>query len=238
MPETLEDFLMTRPPTAEKPLLGQTLLVVEDSRFACEAFRLICQRSGARIRRADSLAAAARHLRTYRPGIILIDLGLPDGSGIELVEQLDQSEPRISVIIAMSGDDTREREARLAGADAFIRKPVSSIVEFQTLVLGLMPKDQRPSSVRLVGVDEVVPDNMALMDDLSLALELMTANPDGAALGYVSRFLAGVGRSAKDAELTEAALSVAPSKNADIPGRELANLIGLVRSRLGNHPPV
>jgi PleD family two-component response regulator len=94
MPESLEDFLMTRPPTAERPLLGQTVLVVEDSRFACEALRMICQRSGARIRRADSLKSAARHLRTYRPGIILIDVGLPDGSGLDLVRDLSANEAR------------------------------------------------------------------------------------------------------------------------------------------------
>ena len=106
MPETLEDFLMTRPPTAERPLLGQTLLVVEDSRFACEALRLICQRSGARIRRADSLKSASRHLCTYRPGIVLVDVGLPDGSGIDLIRTLAKSDPRIPLIMAMKATNT------------------------------------------------------------------------------------------------------------------------------------
>ncbi|MEL7181360.1 MAG: response regulator, partial [Pseudomonadota bacterium] len=53
--ETLDDLMFTRAPTARRPLLGLTVLVVEDSRFASDAVRLMCLRSGARIRRADSL---------------------------------------------------------------------------------------------------------------------------------------------------------------------------------------
>ena len=66
---------------------------------------MMCQRSGARFRQADRLKFAARHLRTFRPGIVLIDVGLPDGSALALIRELSHSEARIGVVRAMSGDD-------------------------------------------------------------------------------------------------------------------------------------
>ncbi len=49
--EEFEAMTMDRSATAARPLLGLTVLIVEDSRFASEAMRLLCLRAGARIRR-------------------------------------------------------------------------------------------------------------------------------------------------------------------------------------------
>lgn len=227
MPESLEDFLMTRPPTAERPLLGQTVLVVEDSRFACEALRMICQRSGARIRRADSLKSAARHLRTYRPGIIMIDVGLPDGSGLDLVRDLSANEARIGVIIAMSGDDTNAEPAMKSGADAFISKPITSVSAFQATIIAKLPKDARPTALRPVSTDKIVPDRIAYRDDLVLAADLLANQPDPQTIAYVASFLIGLGNSADDPELANIASKV---EAASIPN--LHNLRAAIDQRL------
>lgn len=203
MPETLEDLVMLQPPTAERPLLGTIVLVVEDSRHACEGLRLICQRSGARIRRAESLASATRHLRTYRPRVVVIDLGLPDGSGLELVEQLARAEPRIEAIIATSGDDRLHDAALWAGADVFLPKPLNSVSRFQRVVLGLLPSDLRPARIVRPQTDTIEPDAIALRDDLGLAADLLRTDPDSETLEYLAGFLDGLAKNARDDKLAE-----------------------------------
>lgn len=202
MPETLEDLVMLQPPTAERPLLGTIVLVVEDSRHACEGIRLICQRSGARIRRAESLASAERHLRTYRPRVAVIDLGLPDGSGLELIAKLSGNDPRIDAIIATSGDDTLHDAALSAGADVFLPKPLSSISHFQHVVLNLLPDNLRPANVARPGSDKIEADPIALRDDLSLVADLLRTDPSGETLDYVAGFLAGLAKNAGDKNLS------------------------------------
>ena len=113
--DSLDDFMQTRPPTTARPLLGLTVLVVEDSRFASEAMRLLCLRSGARIRRADCLHHAHRHLRVYRPSVVIIDIGLPDGSGLDLIRDLAAATPRVDVLLGSSADDDRYNRQRASG---------------------------------------------------------------------------------------------------------------------------
>ena len=209
MPSTLEDLVMLQPSTAERPLLGIVVLLVEDSRHACEAMRLICQRSGARIRRAESLASAERHLRTYRPRIVVVDLGLPDGSGLDLIRRLDRAEPRIDGIIAVSGDETLRQAALEAGADDFLSKPLASVSRFQAAVIAALPAPIRPPGVARSAVDIVEPDPIALRDDLCLAADLLRTDPAQRTVAYVGAFLASLARDAGDPALAEIAGRIA-----------------------------
>lgn len=212
----LDDILKPPAPTAERPLLGSTVLVVEDSRFACEAMRLMCLRSGARIRRADSLRAADRHLKNYHPTILIVDLGLPDGSGTELIGRVSSAVPRVDVILGLSGDPDREPEAIKAGADGFLSKPLESVAVFQSEVLRHMPAELRPSGLRAVTTEKIAPDALAFRDDMAHVADLLAEGPDDAMVDYVVQFLSGVALSAGDADLglTIERLKSKPSQSA------------------------
>ena len=172
--------------TPIRPLLGLAIMVVEDSRFACEAMRLLCLRSGARIRRAGCLRSARRHLQVYRPSVVVIDLGLPDGSGIELIEELSVSSPRIEVILGTSGDDFAENLAIAAGADGFLAKPLTSLASFQEAVLSRLPADRQPPGFRIISDETIRPDPMAYQDDMAHMAEMLNSNVDEKTLDYVA----------------------------------------------------
>lgn len=216
-----------------RPLTGLTVLVVEDSRFASEAVRLLCLRSGARIRRADCLRSAARHLQTYRPAVVIVDLGLPDGDGADLIRQIATTEPRTPVLLGISGDPDMRDKAIDAGADGFLTKPVESLAVFQQAILSALPAETRMLGLRAMPDDMIQPDASGLRDDLIHVSEILSTAHDTAAIDYIARFLAGVARSAHDPALEAAATALARDHQA---GRalasDLARISGMVQDRL------
>jgi CheY-like chemotaxis protein len=183
------------------PLRGLTILAVEDSRFASDALRLICQRTGARLRRAETLLAAHAHLRTYRPDVAVIDLGLPDGNGVGLIAELAMSPHRPEAILATSGDVAGREAALDAGADGFMEKPLESIAAFCRHLGAVMPL--RGLSGALLRDETLQPDPLALHDDLERAAQLLTRQaPPGR---YVAGFVRGLAGQMHDLDLAEAA---------------------------------
>lgn len=229
-----DPFAATIPaPTAKRPLLGLTVLVVEDSRYACEAIRLLCLRSGARIRRADCLRSARRHLQVYRPSVVIVDLGLPDGSGADLIQELTNAEPRVDLVIGMSGDHNGEAAAIKAGADEFIAKPITSLASFQQVILENLPPERHPSGLREVSDETISPDLLAFHDDMAHIAGVLTESQEDSILDYAAQFLGGVARSAEDSTLAKAAEELAQARASGRPtDSEKANLTGLVKQRL------
>lgn len=219
-------------PTRNRPLIGHTVLVVEDSRYASEAVRLLSLRSGARIRRADCLKSARRHLQIYRPSIMIIDLGLPDGSGLGLIEELACAVPRVPVILASSGDDNTEAAALAAGADGFLAKPILSLAAFQQAVLSQLPPESRPPGPQSVSDERIEPDALAYQDDMAYAADVLADLSDDRALDYAAQFIGGVARCADDADLARAADELVRTRAIGAPvAQNAARFAGLVQQR-------
>lgn len=211
----------------------RTLLMVEDSRLAAEAVRLICRNAGIRLRRAESLASATLHLRVYRPDIVLVDLGLPDGSGLELIAALAPSPLRPQRLVAISGDAGLEGEAMAAGADAFLAKPVSLARHLAVLIgepLGDGLPDCPPRA-EVLRERYAGGDPMALRDDLRRATELLQGGAGTGQQRYAAQFLASVGQTLRDPSLTDLAERAARMG-------DYGSLAALVRARAAVIPTI
>ncbi len=233
MSDPIEHFMKTQKPTADRPLQGLTVLVVEDSRFASEAIRLLSLRSGARIRRADSLSAARRHLRAYRPAIVVVDLGLPDGSGIDLIKDLAGDSVPVPVLLGMSGDDASSEASIAAGADGFLAKPVESLAVFQQTILSLLPQSIPAPGLRSVPHDVISPDRTSFQDDLSHVAALLRDPVDEPTKDYIAQFLSMLACSARDKRLETAASRLTQARTKGQGARaELHHIENLVNDRL------
>lgn len=237
MPEDKNFMSMNIHATALRPLLGLTVLVVEDSRFASEAVRLLCIRSGARIRRADSLTAAHRHLKVYRPSVVIVDIGLPDGSGLDLIAELAREDDSVRpILIATSGADGEDQAqaAKDAGAVEFLAKPFACVSSFQQTIVSHLNEDARPSGPRLLSDETISPDPIALNEDLSHLDELLGSGTE--TLAYVAPFLQGLARLAGDDDLRSASERLSQAFKSG-KGRQgaIAATRDMIRARLDTH---
>ncbi len=177
-----------------RPLSGVRILLVEDSRFASDALRLVAARLGARLRRADSLHVATRFLGLYEPDVLIVDLGLPDGRGETLIQRVAAMPDRRCILLGTSGDPEGRTLVMAAGADDFLPKPMPGIAAFLALIRPGAPAPSLP-------VENTLSDPAAMRDDLRRARRLIEAD---AATPYVTGFLQGLARAAKEPALLTA----------------------------------
>jgi CheY-like chemotaxis protein len=114
---------------ASRSLTGLHILVVDDEADAREVMRFMLERGGARVRIADSAAAALDAIREDRPDLLISDIGMLVEDGYVMVRRLRAMEdgahrrlPAIALTAYASEEDSRR--ARSAGFDAHLSKPV------------------------------------------------------------------------------------------------------------------
>jgi CheY-like chemotaxis protein len=193
-------------PTHDRPLLGQTVLLVEDSHTSAESLRLLCTRSGARLRRANSLAAAHKHLQVYVPSILLVDLTLPDGTGLDLISEMTGTGRRIGTVLAISADERMLEQTINAGADGFITKPIMSLQAFNAQIIRHVGLRFHPT---IVAGTDLQTDQVAMAQDIRRAVALLKSAQIGPGLSYVTSFVQSFAKEIQDPALAAAAQSLA-----------------------------
>ncbi len=105
--------------------LSRTVLVVDDHIDIREMFSEYLRCSGFEVEEAADGAVALEKVRSLQPSVILTDLTMPGMDGCEMTRRLKAAEETKDIIvIAVSAHSNGEPNARAAGCDGFVAKPV------------------------------------------------------------------------------------------------------------------
>ena len=135
------DFEHLLPGRNQRITLRPRLLIVEDDRDLREALSLSITECGFDVLEAEDGVRGIWMAERDAPHLVLLDLMLPQRSGIVVLKELKARLIRRIPVIMMSGSsDPRHRELAAAqGADAFIQKPFGE-TEFLSAVRSFLPE--------------------------------------------------------------------------------------------------
>jgi len=102
------------------------VLVVDDEAVLAEMVSMALRYEGWNIATAGDGAAALEAARAQRPDVVVLDVMLPDMSGLEVLRKLREESPQLPVLLLTAKDALEDRIAGLtAGGDDYVTKPFS-----------------------------------------------------------------------------------------------------------------
>ena len=114
----------------------KTILIVEDNELNMKLFHDLIQAHGYNILQTKDGMEALKLARQHKPDLILMDIQLPEVSGLEVTKWIKEDDNLKSIPIiavtafAMKGDEEKIREG---GCEAYIAKPISVVQFLETV---------------------------------------------------------------------------------------------------------
>jgi DNA-binding response OmpR family regulator len=100
------------------------ILIVEDEKDIRATVVSFLEQEGNSCEQADSLENASEKLYLYEYDCLLLDIGLPDGNGLDLIRELKKTHPETGIIILSARNSLDDKISGLdLGADDYISKP-------------------------------------------------------------------------------------------------------------------
>jgi two-component system KDP operon response regulator KdpE len=99
------------------------VLVVEDEPGIRRILRVLLEAEQYRVVEADSAARAEREARAHKPDLLIVDLGLPDASGLEVIRRVRAWSPVPIIVLSARTMEAQKVAALDAGADDYVTKP-------------------------------------------------------------------------------------------------------------------
>ena len=109
-------------------------LIIEDEIDICFLLTGILRRRNLQTTFVNTISDAQNLLKDKYPSILFLDNNLPDGHGVDFIQQIKENHP-LTRIIVITADDSlaNKNKALTAGADFFIGKPFTRDMINQTL---------------------------------------------------------------------------------------------------------
>lgn len=104
---------------------GARILAVDDDKAILLALRRALERSGYNVRALATASGVIDALAEFRPDVLLLDLVLPDGDGIEVCRRVRERSDVPVIVLSALGDNARKVRALDLGADDYLTKPFS-----------------------------------------------------------------------------------------------------------------
>jgi DNA-binding NtrC family response regulator len=107
--------------------MSEQLLLIEDDVVLQIALSAMLRREGYTLLMAHSVAEALSQLQREHPIVVLLDLGLPDGSGFDVLQRINES-PESPMVIVTTASDTLPTaiKALRLGAFDYLTKPINN----------------------------------------------------------------------------------------------------------------
>lgn len=98
-------------------------LIVEDSSTLCAIYSQYLDGSGLEVTSAETLADAKAAMVSWRPHLVLLDIELPDGNGLDLLDEAVSLSPAPAVVVMTGHGAEHADQAMQRGAADFLSKP-------------------------------------------------------------------------------------------------------------------
>lgn len=127
-------------------VVNRRILFVEDDASLLTQMKNWFEAKGNAVRAASSLLDARTALENFTPEMIVLDVILPDGSGLELLQDLPSLPPVI--VLSDLGDENNIIDGFLAGVTDYIVKPCSMRLLEARMRLRFLPRDESVAEYR------------------------------------------------------------------------------------------
>lgn len=127
---------------------GATILIVDDEPPIRRLLRTTLKAHDFRTLEAASGAEALAALRHHRPDLVLLDLGLPDVDGLDLIGRIRAAGAVPVIVLSSRGDESAKVRALDSGADDYVTKPFGAEELMARIRAGLRHRLQEQGAER------------------------------------------------------------------------------------------